>query len=167
MAKEKKIVIGTEKNWKMAIYTTLVGIVLLFISIDLFNFEDGFGLGNFIFAAMFIFGILSIFAFPYLFFSKEKILTFIINEKNLIMSSSSNKEDTDFNKSVPFAEIKKFYHKKNIKCGGFSEIVNGLFYTNRENQEKLFLDLTMEVKISDESVEKILQFVDDCLKESK
>lgn len=160
MTDRKELSIHTQKNWIFAFYITFVGLILLFISIDLFDYSEGHWFRNFVFAILFIFGVLALFSLPYLIFTKEKVITLSLTDKNLILTDSSNKEDADFNKSVPLGEIKKFYYKKKIKWGGYSEIVNGFFYLDTAKHEKLFLDLTLpEVKIKQESVEKILKFV--------
>ncbi len=146
----------------MAFYMTVIGILFSFISIDLFNYSEGDWLANLVLAALFIFGLLALFSLPFLIFAKKKILVFTLTAQSLTMSDSSDKADTDFNKSIPLAEIKNFYHKKKIKWGGHGEFINGLFYLDLAKHEKLFLDLTLpEVKIKEESIEKIIHFVKD------
>lgn len=139
---------------------TVIGILFLFIAIDFFDYNEGDWFSNLLFSGMFVFGLLAVFSFPYLVFAKKKVLVFNLTAKSITMSDFLNKEDTDFNKSIPLIEIKKFYYKKKVRWGGFSEVVNGLFYLDVGGQEKLFLDLTLpEVKMEEKSIEKILQFV--------
>lgn len=139
---------------------TVIGILFLLIAIGLFDYKEGDWFPNLLFSGMFIFGLLAVFSLLYLILAKKKVLVFNLTAQSITMSDPLDKEDTDFNKSIPLVEIKKFYHKKKVRWGGFSEVVNGLFYLDVVGQEKLFLDLTLpEVKMEEKSIEKILQFV--------
>ena len=159
MYTEKKLTIRTKKNWMMALYMTLIGVLFLGISIDLFDFKEGGLIANSVFALLFIFGILALATLFSFFLSKNKVLVFKMTNKSLIMSEASDTDDKDFNRQVLLKEITNFYQKKRVSWGGLSTHVNGLFYRDKSQRELLFLDLTIDAHVPEASIEKIIQFV--------
>lgn len=154
----QKLEIRRLKSWWWIFYGSVLGLVFIVApftpELDAHWMIEG---GVFI-MGLFILGCYLVPAFS----KTKKFIVLEIDGGDLVVSEKPKGDDEDFNKRVKLSEVDKFYTKYTVKWrpAKMSEIVNGIFYKDKDGEEKNLLDFTFpDSKVDEADVETILDFV--------